>query len=212
MTRRFPDDDPFSGPPSSDRIEVPDSAGGLEEALAEEERSAIAKAEAKLQEVRRDLEDLKDRHLRKLAEFENLRKRSEREKGEYYRQALASFLGEFLDIADNFQRALDHAKPEELESDFGQGIELIHKQFSELWKRFGLREIDTTGEFDPNLHEAVATEVNDTVPPQTILQVLQKGYMLQDRLVRAALVKVAVRENPVPAGQAASNSGSDEAL
>ena len=148
---------------------------------------------------RRISRSLKDRHLRKLAEFENLRKRSEREKTEYYRQALASFLGDFLDIADNFQRALDHAKPEELESDFGQGVELIHKQFAELWKRYGLKEIDTKGAFDPNVHEAVATEESDTVPPQTILQVLQKGYMLQDRLVRPALVRVAVRESEVPA-------------
>ena len=210
MTGCFADDDASPGRSTDDRIELPEEPGSLEDVLEEEERSAIAKAEAKLQEVQRDLEDLKDRHLRKLAEFENLRKRSEKEKGEYYRQALASFLGEFLDIADNFQRALDHAKPEELESDFGQGVELIHKQFQELWKRFGLKEVDTSGDFDPNLHEAVATEVNDTVPPQTILQVLQKGYMLQDRLVRAALVKVAVRESPVPAGHTAA--GSDEAL
>jgi molecular chaperone GrpE len=208
MTDRFPDDD-TPGRSADDRIELPEDPGSLEEVLEEEERTAIAKAEAKLQEVRRDLEDLKDRHLRKLAEFENLRKRSEREKNEYYRQALASFLGEFLDIADNFQRALDHAKPEELESDFGQGVELIHKQFQELWRRFGLKEVETSGDFDPNMHEAVATEVNDTVPPQTILQVMQKGYMLQDRLVRPALVKVAVRESPVPAGQ---TQGSDEAL
>jgi molecular chaperone GrpE len=208
MTDRFPGDS--SPGRAEDRIDLPDVPESLEEALEEEERSAIAKAETKLLEVRRDLEDLKDRHLRKLAEFENLRKRSEREKTEYYRQALASFLGDFLDIADNFQRALDHAKPEELENDFGQGVELIYKQFQELWKRYGLKEVDTSGDFDPNLHEAVATEVNDSVPPQTILQVLQKGYMLQDRLVRPALVKVAVRENPVPAGQA--ESGSDEAL
>src|SRR5262249_21735455 len=154
MTDRLPDDDTSPGRSTEDRIELPEDPGSLEEVLEEEERSAIAKAEAKLHDVRRDLEDLKDRHLRKLAEFENLRKRSEREKNEYYRQALASFLGEFLDIADNFQRALDHAKPEELDNDFGQGVELIHKQFAELWKRYGLKEVDTTGDFDPNLHEA----------------------------------------------------------
>lgn len=185
--------------PTEDRVEVGDPGESLEEVLGEEERSAIQAAEDKLSEVKKDLETLKDRHLRKLAEFENLRKRSEREKTEYYRQALVAFLGDFLDIADNFQRALDHARPEELDNDFGQGVELIHKQFAELWKRYGLKEVDATGAFDPNLHEAVATEENDAVPPQTILQVLQKGYMLQDRLVRPALVKVAVRESEVPA-------------
>jgi molecular chaperone GrpE len=185
--------------PPEDRVEVGDPGESLEEVLAEDERSAIQAAEDKLSETKKDLETLKDRHLRKVAEFENLKKRSEREKSEYYRQALASFLGDFLDIADNFQRALDHARPEELNNDFGQGVELIHKQFAELWKRYGLKEVDTTGAFDPNVHEAVATEERDDVPPQTILQVLQKGYMLQDRLVRPALVKVAVRESEVPA-------------
>lgn len=200
MNDRNPFDD------TQDRVEVGDP-GDLEAVLAENERSAIQAAEDKLSEVQKDLETLKDRHLRKLAEFENLRKRSEREKTEYYRQALASFLGDFLDIADNFQRALDHARPEELESDFGQGVELIHKQFAELWKRYGLKEVVTSGSFDPNVHEAVATEERDDVAPQTILQVLQRGYMLQDRLVRPALVKVAVRESEVPAHTDKGGSG-----
>jgi molecular chaperone GrpE len=199
MSHRGPFDESLPRPPADDRIEVSEPDSSLEDALAEAERSAIQAAEDKLTSVQRDLEELKDRHLRKIAEFENLRKRSEREKTEYYRQALASFLGDFLDIADNFQRGLDHAKPEELDSDFGQGVELIHKQFTELWKRYGLKEVDTSGDFDPNVHEAVATEENNSVPPQTILQVLQRGYMLQDRLVRPALVKVAVRGSEVPA-------------
>lgn len=199
MSGRGPFDEALPPPlPGEDRIEVGDPGETLEDALAEAERTAIQAAEEKLSSLQRDLETLKDRHLRKLAEFENLRKRSEREKSEYYRQALASFLGDFLDIADNFQRALDHAKPEELGNDFGQGVELIHKQFAELWKRYGLKEVDTSGAFDPNMHEAVATEQSDAVAPQTILQVLQKGYMLQDRLVRPALVKVAVRESEAP--------------
>ena len=193
MTDRDALDGALPGQVTEDRIEVPEPTESLAEALAEEERTASAALEQKLASVQRELEDLKDRHRRKGAEFENLRKRSEREKTEYYRQALASFLGDFLEISDNFQRALDHAKPEELDNDFGQGVELIHKQFAELWKRYGLKEVDTSHGFDPNIHEAVATEESDSVPPQTILQVLQKGYMLQGRLVRPALVKVAVR-------------------
>ena len=152
MKDRGPLDDALRGSRNADdRLEVGDPGESLESVLAEDERSAIQAAEDKLSEVQKDLDVLKDRHLRKLAEFENLRKRSEREKTEYYRQALASFLNDFLDVADNFQRALDHARPEELESDFGQGVELIHKQFAELWKRYGLKEIDTTGAFDPTV-------------------------------------------------------------
>jgi molecular chaperone GrpE len=94
---------------------------------------------------------------------------------------------------DNFERALEHARPEDLASDFGQGIVIIRKQLSELWKRYGLIPIDTSGAFDPNLHEAVATEETDRVPPNTILQELQRGYFLNDRLIRPAFVKVSVR-------------------
>ena len=96
-----------------DRIELEDSGDSLQAALAEEERSAIAAAEEKLQSVMGDLDELKDRHRRKLAEFENMRKRTEREKGEYLRVALGKFIGDFLTISDDFDRALAHATPEE---------------------------------------------------------------------------------------------------
>ncbi len=170
----------------------------LEATLEEEERSAIAAAEEKLLSVQRDLEELKDRHIRKLAEFENLRKRAEREKREYFRVALANLAREFLPILDNLERAMSHATPEDRQSDFGQGIGLIRRQLVDLWQRHGLTDVDTNGAFDPNVHEAVATEQTDEVPPNTILEVLQKGYILNDRLVRPAFVKVAIREKEAP--------------
>ncbi|MEP6801859.1 MAG: nucleotide exchange factor GrpE [Acidobacteriota bacterium] len=176
-----------------DRIEVEDSGDSLEAALAEEESSAIAAAEEKLQSVMRDLEELKDRHRRKLAEFENMRKRTEREKGEYLRIALGRFVGDFLTISDDFDRALAHATSEEIGSDFGQGIALIQRKLAELWKKYGLLEVDTSGTFDPNVHEAVATERSDDLPKDTILEVLGKGYLLNEKLIRPALVKVTVR-------------------
>ncbi|MDQ2870482.1 MAG: nucleotide exchange factor GrpE [Acidobacteriota bacterium] len=176
-----------------DRIEVEDSGDSLEAALAEEERSAIAAAEEKLQSVVNDFEDLKDRHRRKLAEFENMRKRTEREKSEYLRVALGRFVGDFLTISDDFDRALAHATPEETASDFGQGVALIQRKLAELWKKYGLVEVDTSGSFDPNVHEAVATEASDDLPKDTIVDVLGKGYLLNDKLIRPALVKVTVR-------------------
>lgn len=178
-----------------DRIEVEDSGDSLEAALAEEERSAITAAEEKLQSVMNDLEDLKDRHRRKLAEFENMRKRTEREKTEYLRVALGRFVGDFLTISDDFDRALAHATPEEIDSDFGQGVGLIQRKLAELWKKYGLVEVDTSGSFDPNVHEAVATEPSDDLPKDTIVDVLGKGYLLNDKLIRPALVKVTVRDD-----------------
>ena len=195
-------DDPRS---DEDRIELEDSGVSLDAALAQEETAAVTAAEGKVKTIQKDLEELKDRYLRKLAEFENHKKRSERERQEYFKIALAGFVNDFLPILDNFERALEHARPQDLESDFGQGIVIIRKQLGELWKRYGLIPIDTSGTFDPNLHEAVATEATDRVPPNTILAELQKGYFLNDRLIRPAFVKVAVR--PADADAAASAGG-----
>jgi len=180
-------------PETSERIELEDSGETLQDALVEEERSAIAAAELKLKSVQNDLEELKDRHLRKLAEFENMRKRAEREKSEYTRHALIRFLRDFLPIADSFERALQHAPEEALQSDFGQGVALIHRQMGDLWRRYGLTEVDTSGTFDPNVHEAVSTEISEDLPKDTITQVLRKGYLLNGKLVQPALVRVTVR-------------------
>lgn len=176
-----------------DRIEVEDSGQTLEDALAEEERSAITAAETKLRSVMHDLEDLRDRHKRKLAEFENMRKRTEREKSDFYRGALAGFLRDLLPVVDSFDSALAHAPAEALQTDFGQGVALIGRQVADLLKKYGLTEVDTTGMFDPNVHEAVATEESQDSPKDAILEVLRKGYVLHDRLLRPAWVKVAVR-------------------
>jgi molecular chaperone GrpE len=179
-----------------DTIELRDSGESLEAALGEEEVTALAAAEDRLRAIQKEIEELKDRHIRKLAEFENHKKRSERERQEYFKIALAGFAHDFLPILDNFERAFAHARPEDLTSDFGQGIAIIAKQLGELWKRYGLIPIDTSGAFDPNLHEAVATEKTDTVPPNTIVEELQRGYFLNDRLIRPSFVKVAVRKTP----------------
>jgi molecular chaperone GrpE len=183
--------------PEDGLIEVQDTGQTLESVLDEEEQSAIASTEEKLQSVRKDLEDLKDRHLRKLAEFENMRKRAERERSEYFRHALGNFLRDLIPIVDSFDRALEHAGDEARGSDFGQGVAMIRQQIDELWKKYGVREVDTSQPFDPNVHEAVATEPRGDVAKDTILEVLRKGYFLNDKLIRPALVKVAVPENPV---------------
>ena len=183
-------------PQDEDALELRDTGDSLEAALGEEEVTALAAAEDKLRAIQKEIEDLKDRHIRKLAEFENHKKRSERERQEYFKIALAGFAHDFLPILDNFERALAHARPEDLTSDFGQGIAIIAKQLGELWKRNGLIPIDSSGAFDPNLHEAVATEKTDRVAPNTIVEELQRGYFLNERLIRPSFVKVAVRTTP----------------
>ena len=191
-SNRVRESDAEGEPLDEDRILVEDTGESLDAALAEEERSAIAAAEEKLRSMQSDLENLKDRHLRSLAEFENLRKRSEKEKRESRRLALADLAREFLPVVDSFESALAHATSDDLASDFGQGVLLIHRQLTDLWRKHGLREVDTSDGFDPNRHEAVSTE-ESSEPPNSILEVLRKGYTLEDRLIRPAFVKVAVR-------------------
>jgi molecular chaperone GrpE len=137
-----------------------------------------------------DVAEWKNRYMRTLADFENYRKRTDREKAEFFKYALSGTFKDLLPILDNFDRALDHAEEGD---DFHKGVLLIYKQLFDMLKKAGLRPIEESGvTFDPNIHEAVIREENDSVPTQTVLEILQKGYFLHDRLLRPALVKVAV--------------------
>ena len=134
--------------------------------------------------------DLKDRYLRTLADFENFRKRSDREKSDFFKYALAGLMRELLPVLDNFDRALDHA---EQGDDFHKGVLLIYKQLYDALTKHGLKPIDESNvPFDPKIHEAVVREEYPSVPSHTVIAVLQKGYFLHDRLLRPAMVKVAV--------------------
>lgn len=140
--------------------------------------------------VQQDLLDMKDRYLRTLADFENFRKRSEREKLDYYKYALAGAVKDLLPVLDNFDRALGHAEEGD---EFHKGVLLIYKQLYDVLQKHGLRPIEESGvHFDPNIHEAVVSEEDPSVPSHTVVAVLQKGYFLNDRLLRPAMVKVAV--------------------
>ena len=133
---------------------------------------------------------LKDRYLRTLADFENFRKRSEREKSDFFKYALAGLMRELLPVLDNFDRALDHAAEGD---DFHRGLLLVYKQMFDTLTKHGLRPIDESNvPFDPKIHEAVVREEDPSVPSHTVIAVLQKGYFLHDRLLRPAMVKVAV--------------------
>ena len=140
--------------------------------------------------------DLKDRYMRTLADFENYRKRADREKSDFYKYALQGVLKDLLPVLDNFDRALDHAEEGD---DFHRGVALIYKQLLDTLTKHGVKPINDAGvRFDPNIHEAVIREENPSVPSHTVTDILQKGYFLHDRLLRPAMVKVAVG-GPEPA-------------
>ena len=134
--------------------------------------------------------EMRDRYLRTLADFENYRKRSDREKADFFKYALNGLIKDLLPVLDNFDRALEHAEEGD---DFHKGVLLIYKQLWDVLQRHGVKPIDQAGvHFDPNIHEGVVTEEDPSLPAQTVISILQKGYFLHDRLLRPALVKVAV--------------------
>jgi len=163
------------------------------ERLAEEsERALLAEEEAGR---------LREALLRKVADFENLKKRSEREKAEYTRYALSETMRDLLGVLDNFERALAHA-PASGADDFRDGVAMISRQLAEVLRKHGVTEVAALGEpFDPQYHEAMMREESADVPHGTVLEVLQKGYVLNDRLLRPAMVKVSAAP-AAPAGEA----------
>ena|SRR5918995_299764 len=141
--------------------------------------------------LRQEKDSLQDRLLRTAAEFDNYRKRIDRERRDLSEFAAADVLLELLPILDNFERALQ--APASPDADmFRKGIELIHRQMLDLLRKRGVKPIEALGsDFNPNFHQAVIHEASDTHREGEVMQELQRGYMLGDRLLRPAMVKVA---------------------
>ena len=147
--------------------------------------------------LRREIADLRDRSMRTLADFDNFRKRSERERQETRKYALLEPLRDFLEIVDNLGLALSAAGSAD---DLKRGVEMIHRQMQELLRRLGVQEIEALNQpFDPALHEAVQREEDPTVKTPTVVGELRRGYRLHDRLLRPTMVKVAVPSETKPA-------------
>jgi molecular chaperone GrpE len=154
---------------------------------------------SELKRVQEENRELKDRLARRQADFENYRKRVDRERTETYNRVVADVASKVLGVLDNLKRALEtESSVEAGESDefrhFLSGVDLIYKQLSGVLEALGVKPIISVGEqFNPHIHEAVVTEVTDEVEPDTVVQEIRAGYRLGDRLIRPALVKVATR-------------------
>src|SRR5687767_15088796 len=141
--------------------------------------------------LQKERDDLYDRLLRKSAEFDNFRKRVERDRKDMIEWAAADVLSELLVIADDFDRALAAEAPPAAQG-YKAGLELIQRQLADLLKKRGVTVIDALGtDFDPHLHQAVAYEEVEGAREGEVVGVMAKGYKLGDRLLRPALVKVA---------------------
>jgi molecular chaperone GrpE len=141
--------------------------------------------------LQRERDDYYDRLLRKTAEFDNYRKRIERERREHADQAVVGLLEELLLVVDDFDRALT-VEARENASSYRKGVELIHAKLHDLLKKQGVKPIEALGtDFDPNLHQAVMHEPADGRRENEVIGELRKGYTLNDRLLRPSMVKVA---------------------
>jgi molecular chaperone GrpE len=144
-----------------------------------------------LAEVQRERDDYQDRWLRKSAEFDNYRKRIERERREQADQKVTDLLLELLPVVDDFDRALTMDAGEGGAA-YRRGVELIHAKLNDLLRKYGVRPIESLGaDFDPNVHQAVIHESSPDHREGEVTAELQRGYTIGDRLLRPAMVKVA---------------------
>ena len=158
--------------------------------LSENSASPSAADEQQTQ-VQRERDELYDRLLRKTAEFDNYRKRIDKERRDQIEWAAADVLGEVLNVLDDFDRALSVEAPPEAEP-YRAGVELIHRQLAEILRKRGVTTFESLGvDFDPHLHQAVAYEETPGAREGEVIGELRKGYKLGDRLLRPALVRVA---------------------
>jgi molecular chaperone GrpE len=151
-----------------------------------------SETEIEIQKLVEERDSLQDRLLRKQAEFENFRKRADRERSEYIQQASAELMRELLNVLDSFDLAMKNTPDEQSGSeDIRRGVDLVYKQFLDALGRFGLKRIEAKGQaFDPNFHQAISTVPSADVPENTIVDEFRRGYTLNGKLLRPAMVSV----------------------
>ncbi len=164
---------------------------------------------AELERFQAEASEMRELAQRKQAEFENYRKRMERERLDLARYAGADVVKEVLPVLDNLERALRAGGTEEQLRD---GVAIIHRQLEEILARLGLAEVESRGKpFDPHIHEAVSQQETAEHPDGTVLDVFQKGYLFKDRLIRPAMVSVARKPSDgVEDGESVDPASDDE--
>ncbi len=159
------------------------------ENLEENKKEEVVKESDELVKTKQELEETTDRLKRIMAEFENYKKRSGKERELLYNSLLADIVSSFLPVIDNLEKAAE-AKTED--ENYKQGLELVLKQFKDVLTKFGVEEIKTVGEtFDPEVHEAVSSLQDDTKGEKEIVQEYRKGYKVGTKVIRHAMVVVA---------------------
>lgn len=166
-----------------------EEAGGRQaEDETAEEAEGTAEAQEQAPQQKEEDEALNAKYLRLMADFQNYKRRTEKEKGDIYAYANEKIVTELLTVMDNFERALQHEAADE---SFAEGMRMIFKQLTGVLEKAGLEEINALGEdFDPNFHNAVMMEDNADYESGKVTEVMQKGYLLNKKVIRPSMVKV----------------------
>ena len=173
------------------QTEAPEDTGSTSETPQEPEEETVEESlEEKLAKAEQEAKDNFDKYLRKAAEFDNFRRRTNAEKAGMYSNGVRETVEKLLPVIDNFERAVEMS--DDKESSLYKGVEMILKQFLEITASLGVEEIPALGEpFDPNVHSAVMHIEDESCDENVIVEVFQKGYKLGDRVIRPSMVKVA---------------------
>jgi len=170
----------------------PDMVEEAEEVIEAEKKGLFGKKKDKKDKKDEQIEELNDRLKRTMAEFENFRKRNEKEKLQMFETGAKSVVEKILPIIDNFERGLGAVPEEEKSSAFVGGMDMVYKQLLTSLEEIGVKQIEAEGkEFDPNLHNAVMHEENEELGENVVSAELQKGYTYRETVVRHSMVKVA---------------------
>ena len=168
-----------------------DANGGDSATVTSAAEATVEALAAERDRLAAERADLQERLLRRQADFDNFRRRSERERGEVLDYATTETIKGLLPILDDFERAL---KVESGDKEYARGMELIYQRLYDSLKKMGLEPITSTGQpFDPNIHHAVDRAVADDAEENTVLEEFQRGYNFRGKLLRPAMVKVAVK-------------------
>ena len=162
------------------------------------------------QQAQEELQIYQDKYMRLAAEFENYKKRAQRDQSDSIRYANESLLKNLLSTIDNLERAIQSGKDAGTTGPLLEGIELTHKQILETVGKLGVRQVSSAGGvFDPNIHQAVAQVESDTAEPNTVVEEFQKGYFLHDRILRPAMVTVAKEKSEQTEPTSAQDAGEE---
>ncbi len=156
------------------------------------QEEALQQADTAEQTEQKKFDELMDKYMRTLADFDNFRKRTAKEKSSMYANGVADTVAKLLPVLDNFERAVLSTPDEAKADNFYKGIEMILKQFNTMLTDVGVTPIDTVGlSFDPDVHFAVAHVEDDNLEANVVVEELQKGYKINDKVIRPSMVKVA---------------------